>query len=335
MARKLFSYFLILIFSACWLAGCNHNWLPETLTSVWFPDSYRYGDLYQMAYLGDFKERTKPCDKKYANPATKQNLDLYIIGDSFTEDGRMNSDDFVAQKLTRVHWADSAEIRLDRSKRNVLILETVERHFREHFVKNVNNFQVVNRLPLAFAKEKPQWYKDIDTRLEAVLFSHDFFLQFKEWKAALNLRLFGRTHAQVTIAPDQKNLLFNWDTDSTIATSSFYPLANDEVAKLVQEVNQTRQKYLDAGFDEVYLAIIPSKTSVVAPQIGRYNHLIERTQAHPALQTPLINCWSAFAAHRNHIYLRADTHWNCAGQSLWLDEANEQLMRHKPPTVLP
>jgi len=330
MARQLLSYVLILIFSACWIVGCNHNWLPQSITSVWFPDSYRYGDLYQMAYLGDFKESTQLCNKKYTDPSTKKNLDLYIIGDSFTEEGRMNSGDFVAQTLTRVHWADSAEVRLDTSKRNVLILETVERHFREHFVQTVGNFQVVNRLPRQFAKEQKKWYQDIDTRLEAVLFSHDFFLQFKEWKAALNLYFFERTHAQVTVSADQKNLLFDWDTDSTIATSSFYPLTNSEVTELVQEVNKTRQKYVRAGFDEVYLGIIPSKTSVVAPQIGHYNHLIERTQAHPALQTPLIDCWSVFAKHRTPIYLRADTHWNCTGQSLWLDEANKQLTRYKP-----
>ena len=186
---------------------------------------------------------------------------------------------------------------------------------------------MVNDLSKPFPKQEEEWYKEIEERLTSFLFSRAFFLQFKEWKAALNLDWFGRSTRDVTISPDGKHLLFSWDTDSTRITSSFYPLTERELAQLIAEVNQTRTKYLRAGFDEVYLAIIPNKTSMVAPEIGMYNHLIERAQRHPALQTPLIDAWRVFAPNRFQIYSRSDTHWNCTGQALWLNEVNAALQK--------
>ncbi len=321
------SYTLILLVSGCWFLGCNPTVLPASYQAVWFPDSYRYGDLYQMAFLKDFKELTLPCSKKYTAPNAKKPIHLYIIGDSFTEQGRISNDDFVSQKLTRVHWAEKQQIQLDTTKHNVLILETVERHFREKFVDSVRNFEIVSQIPKIATHEPKAWYKDIETKLEATLFSSDFFLMFKEWKAALTLRWFGRMHEQVSIAPDNKNLLFNWDTDSTLLTSSFHLVPDSELTQSIKGVNKTRQYYLKAGFDEVYLAIIPNKTSIVAPQVGNYNHLIERVQQHSQLQTPVVDCWRVFRQANGPVYLKSDTHWNCTGQTLWLEKVNEALCK--------
>ncbi|TAE93750.1 MAG: hypothetical protein EAZ70_08680 [Runella slithyformis] len=321
------SYTLILLVSGCWFLGCNPTVLPASYQAVWLPDSYRYGDLYQMAFLKDFKEKTVPCAKKYAAASAKKSIHLYIIGDSFTDQERIDNDDFVSQKLTRVHWAGKQQIQLDTTKHNVLILETVERHFREKFVDSVRNFEIASQIPKIATHEPKAWYKDIETKLEATLFSSDFFLMFKEWKAALTLHWFGRMHEHVNIAPDGKNLLYISDTNPKALTSSFHPFSDQDLKTLVQGVNKTRQYYLKAGFDEVYLAIIPNKTSIVAPQIANYNHLIERVQQHPQLQVPAVDCWQIFRQANTPVYLKGDTHWNCTGQTLWLEKVNEALCK--------
>ena len=322
MFQKITSYCLIFAVAGLWLVGCNRTLLRQAYEMGWFPDDYRYGDLYRMSNLGQFKEKTLPCASKFSSPTTKKNLDLYLIGDSFTEAGRVSQDDFVAQRFSHTHWADSLEIRLDTSKRNVLILETVERHFREHFAAPVRNLRVVSGLPKPYPKQEEGWYKEIEERLTSFLFSRDAFLQFQEWKAALNLRWFGRSTRDVSISPDGQHLLFSWDTDSTRITSSFNPMSDSELDQLIAQVNQTKNYYLKVGFDEVYLALIPNKTSMVAPEMGTYNHAIERAQTHPALKTPFIDSWRVFVPNRLQIYSRSDTHWNCKGQALWLNEVN-------------
>ena len=91
------------------------------------------------------------------------------------------------------------------------------------------------------------------------------------------------------------------------------------------QANATRRHYLRQGFDEVYLSIIPNKTTVVNPPMGRYNRLPERVETHPALEVPLVSVREVFMQQGPQLYQRGDSHWNCQGRQLWLGRVNQML----------
>lgn len=345
--KQLAKYSFLFIFSILWIVGCHPTLRRAAFEWGLTKDSYRYGDLYRLSNLAQFKQTTETCPKKFARNHSKNNTALYIIGDSFTEKERINADDFNTNGYVRIHWNDSLHISLDTTKRNILVLQTVERHFREHFAVPVHQFTIKNERHsaleaqkesevqksniqasdffLAMYKDTEQVLKESEESLASFLFSADIFLFLKEWKAALNLNWFGRHNDQVALSPDKKNILFCWDTDSTRITSSFNYFPNSELQNLIRQVNQTRAYYKKQGFDEVYLSIIPNKTSIVAPEMGQYNHLVERVQQHSLLKTPFIDTWTPFSQHRQEVYSLSDTHWNCKGQAMWLEAVNHYL----------
>jgi len=336
------TYTILFIFSLLWIVGC-HPTLRRTAFKLGLTkDSYRYGDLYRLSNLAQFKQATEDCPKKFAENRSKNNTSLYIIGDSFTEKERIDANDFNTNGYLRIHWNDSLNISLDTTKRNILVLQTVERHFREHFAVPVHQFTVENKklfastsqkakevelsdFFLALYNEAEQTLKESEESLTSFLFSGDFFLHLKEWKSAINLHWFDRHNDQIALSPDKKNILFCWDTDSVRITSSFNYFPESELQKLIQQVNQTRVYYKKLGFDEVYLSIIPNKTSIVAPEMGQYNHLVERVQQHPLLKAPFIDTWTPFSQHSQEVYSLSDTHWNCKGQAIWVAKMNEVI----------
>ncbi len=313
------------------MIGCNPMLRQKAFDLGLTKDSYRYGDLYRLSNLPDFKQLTQACPKQSNLPKT--NTSLYIIGDSFTEKARVDSLDFVAKNYLRTHWNEPLTIQLDTTKRNILVLQTVERHFREHFVDSVRVLKIGKSQKVVPQGEASifsldYWDKVLGESEEALtsfLFSGDVFLTLKEWKASLNLAWFDRHNDQVALSPDGKNILFCWDTDSTRITSSFKYLPDSELDSLIKGVNQTRQHYLSLGFDEVYLSIIPNKTSIVAPSMGPYNHLVERVQQYPSLQAPVLDIWPAFTQNSQQVYSLSDTHWTCFGQSIWVKKVNDVL----------
>lgn len=330
--KKIIRYFCLFFFSMLWVIGCHPTLSRAAFELGFTQDSYRYGDLYRLSNLAQFRQRPQTCPKPNLSNVPKNNIALYIIGDSFTEKQRIDKNDFPVESYLRTHWADSLEVPLDTAKRNILILETVERHFREHFAEPVRTLKISSVSPqteqTATEAETKSWdkiLKDSEEALSDFLFTNDFFLRLKEWKAALNLNWFDRHSDQIELSPDGKNILFCWDTDSTRLTSSFHPLPDSVLTKLVHGVNAAKDHYRSLGFDEVYLTIIPNKTTIVARDMGTYNHLVERVQSHPALRTPIIDVWQLFNQHSTEVYALSDTHWSCFGQRIWVEKVNEIL----------
>ena len=159
-----------------------------------------------------------------------------------------------------------------------------------------------------------------------MLFSHDLFQLFREWKASLNQSWFNRVAPTVSLSTDKQHLFTDLDTSpDKPLNSSFAPLTNAEVDTLVAHLNQTAAHYRKAGFDEVLLSVIPNKATLLDPSRGAYNHLIERIQQHPALSIRVIDVYAPFRAQRPAPYAPGDSHWNCTGRQLWLDAVAREL----------
>lgn len=332
---RILRYTVLAVALVLWGAGLSttvSRWLYSIGVIV---DDYRYGDLYRLAPLTQFKSTHVECPPANRSSDTAS-THLYIIGDSFTEPQRLTKSDFRVSYFQRVAWGFNQPLQLDPAKRNILLIESIERHVREHFVQPVREFTVevdTNRShkphPSVAQQIKDDFHRtDVEERLESFLFGHNWAFWFKELKAKLTLDWFGRAYSNVSLSRDKTHMFMQSDTDTTrakVRNSSFSPLADREVNAITDSINATADHYRKLGFNEVYLSLIPNKASMLDPSRGVYNHLIERIQTNPRLRIPAINTYEAFSKNPTGVYLQSDTHWNCEGRSLWLDLTRQKL----------
>ncbi len=326
-------YIVILVALVLWgggLSGTVSHWLYSIGVIA---DDYRFGDLYRLSALPQFKEDKPVCVPSNRSSDTAS-THLYLIGDSFSEPQRLSQDDFRVSHFQRVAWDFQQRVQLDPAKRNVLLIESVERHVREHFARPINEFVVdpdtsrspTRRQPLRQRISNEFHRSDVEERLESTLFSHDWAFWFKELKAGLTLAWFDRENAGVSLSKDRQHVFLRTDTDTTkTLNASFAQLTNAEVNALVDSINMVANRYHRLGFDAVYLSLIPNKASILEPNRGAYNHLIERIQAHPNLRVPTIDTYDAYADNPALHYLKSDTHWSCEGRTLWLNLVREKM----------
>ena len=328
-------YIFLFLAIVLWAGGCSRSVMSWFYQINIVADDYRYGDLYRLSNLPQFKDPQTPCPPTTTLVSDTANTHLYLIGDSFAEPQRIGKQDFSVSQYQYVHWDKRSVVQLDTTKRNVLLLETVERHFREHFSRPVLELAIVEDTTGLPAPEPVSWKrvvfdqlqsKGIEERLETVLFSQDIFLWFKELKAHINLNWFDRVPPTVGISRDRRHLFVDLDTDTTKRlNSSFAPLSDTEVNALIDSLNATAVRFRQQGFDAVYLSIIPNKASLLDPGRGDYNHLIERVQQHPRLRVPFVDTYSEYAKQPQKVYALGDSHWNCYGRALWLQAVNDSF----------
>ncbi|MBO0929699.1 hypothetical protein [Fibrella aquatilis] len=341
---KIVRYLVLVVVCVLWLGGCFQPVMHQLYETGVIVDDYRYGDLYRLSNLPQFKEGQRLCPEHASvltttTPVSETAPNLYVIGDSFTEHGRLSVGDLPVHWLRWQHWEDpkNQAVQLDTTRRNVLLLESVERHLREHAAGPINNLLVVvdsNRTDgpkpakpsLRAALVDMVRSKGIEERLETVLFSHDLFQVFREWKAVINQRWFNRVAPTVSLSTDKRHLFTDLDTNpDKPLNSSFSTLTNAEVDSLVAQLNEAAARYKRAGFNDVLLSIIPNKATIEDPNRGGYNHLIERVQQHPALSIKVVDVYPAFRMQHPAPYAVGDSHWNCTGRQLWLDSLAKKL----------
>ncbi len=319
-------YVALILFGFLWFLGCSPGttrWLGK---HGFVQDDYRYGDLYRFSNLKAFRVPIEKCEA--VQPLPKVSANLFLFGDSFTEEGRIEANHFVAKEFTRRFVAEDGYVKIDENEKNILIIETVERHFRERFGTVYTHVKVNQNQPTL---EKTWWQEILawglpynTERHESTLFGSDFFFTIKEWKAAINKEFFSRTDENVRLSKNEKHLVYGLAANPG-PNSSFDVISDDEIAVLVENINATYANYKKAGFEEIYLNIIPNKTSILATDLGEYNHLIERIQQHPDLKMPYINTYTSLKVGGEKLFDKGDTHWNCEGKQLWINEVNKRL----------
>lgn len=332
---RLLRYLTLCLALVLWSGGLSTTMSHWLFTLGVIADDYRFGDLYRLSALPQFKVAQPACEPSHQSSDTAS-THLYLIGDSFSEPQRLSQSDFRVSAYQRVGWDHSQPIQLDSSKRNVLLIESVERHVREHFSRPVNEFVVLSdtnrihqQLPSLGEQIKADFHRtDVEERLESALFSQNWALWIKEAKARLTLNWFGRAYTSVSLSNDRQHVFLHSDTDTTkakVLNSSFSLLTDAEVDKLVEGINATADRYRSLGFDEVILSMIPNKASILEPDRGVYNHLIERIQANPELRVRVIHTYDAFRQRSATVYLKSDTHWSCEGRQIWLNLVRQTL----------
>lgn len=332
---KFSKYFFLILFSLVWLIGLSPDFYAKIGEWRLIKDGYRFGDLYRLSNLPQFKDPVKVCPKQnlVEKTAGSKKVHLYIIGDSFTEKERVAKEDFAVDRYQYVHWNNILHIHLDTTVTNILLLESVERHFREKMTMPLSNL-VPDSATFVLHGPEPSFMAKLDAvfasdptegRLDASLFQSDIMLKIKEWKAAFTYHFFDRVSKEVTLVNDDKNIVYYLDTDTPHITSSFTTLENSEVDTIVNNLSKTKKLAENMGFNQVILSVIPNKVSVLMPEYGSYNNLISRVYSHPGLNMPYIDVLQDFRNMKDSAYLKGDSHWTCQAQNIWLHKTNEKI----------
>lgn len=329
---KSLKYIFLILFSFVWLVGLSPALKTKLDELKLTEDGYRFGDLYRLSNLPQFKDPVKKCPKQIfveKNNGSKK-IHLYIIGDSFTEKERIEKEDFAVDQYQYVHWDNILHLKTDTSAINILLLESVERHFREKMMTPIHNLvsdsetyvlkgpepSFMNKLDLAFSSD------GTEGRLDAVFFQNDILLKLKEMKAAFTYHFFHRADKKVTLVNNDKNVVYYLDTDTPAITSSFTDLEDSEVDTIVTNISKSKILAQKLGFDHVILSVIPNKVSVLMPEYGNYNNLISRVYSNPKLDIPYIDVLPDFRKMKEKAYLKGDSHWTCQAQDIWLHKTN-------------
>jgi hypothetical protein len=311
--------------------------------SWWGTDKYRYGDLYGFTYLSKFRvDKPQGEDNLIhfdtTSGATKK-IDLYALSDSYGWEIFKHPSLFRnVNKITftRLNDRQITPIKLDSTKKNILILETSERNIRlvyedTAYVKRF--FDVQNTAPVQQATGKRQEenvrlkfkLNGIDANVEFNIWDYSFLTPGKEFKADMYYSMFGRTGKGAYVSDDKKYLLYDLTIDTIYKQSSFKPIEKEELNAIISTLNSIYEHYKSKGFDEVYIAIIPNPVSILYPNYHglKYNNLTTLVQNNKTLQCKVIDAHTAFKQTIQQIYCASDSHWNFNGEKIWLSLANE------------
>ena len=165
--------------------------------------------------------------------------------------------------------------------------------------------------------------KNINQAIQFNVFDYNFIIPMFEYKAALNYYLFNRASGDAVISNDRKYLLLRQTITKTDATSSYSPLQPNESEHIVDALNKIYDYYKSAGFNEVYLSVVPNPVTILQP-VG-YNNLIPLVQTNTHLKMKVIDLYAVFKHSDQDLYWHGDTHWNYTGIKIWLDMVNRLL----------
>lgn len=348
---RLLHFLLLLIFLSAYglvkIPGAiqfmrNHsNW---RIRPYW-PDLYQYGDLYRFSFLNEYKESSPHCLPPPAKPETR--TDLFVLGDSFAAPfSKLNFPG--VRNFSFVNWNQfdgfKVKLKTDSSVRNVLIIESSEKHILLRFSKR----QVKRFMPMLSDTGKPGFHLTeketgftgtlekyagrpavADQNLNILLFSNEAVLRIKETKADFNRSVFGRIAGEVEEYPAKNMLLQRMTTDlDYLYMSSFRPVSSSRENETFDGMKRLQAHFRKAGIDTVIFACIPNPVSAIAANYrGRtYNQLIPKLETQmKASKTGFVSVFSEFSQLKEKVYRRGDTHWNHKGEAIWQKKANRVL----------
>jgi len=336
--KKFFAYSGMLLSLAALVLASSPYLMKKIKGHI--PDPNRNGDLYMMSALPGFKDPhfTEDCPTPAFHSPKLDHVALYILGDSYTK--YMKPASFNTAFYHFIHWDDPPHkiAALDSTKRNILIIECTERQIRERFgVSFIHNFAIQkNYHPETDPSIQPH---KLDLQAEdnlKYLFTFNKEVgYFKNLKASFNRMVFDRVDKDVYLDKQHQRLYLSATVDTEANTSSFRYLPDQELRTMVKHLNEALAFFQKAGFSAVYFSVMPNPVSLIAPQTGSYNHLVERLQTAPGLKMPYIDAWHLLSPQAPDLYFRSDTHWNCAGRDRWLQAVDSLLHQEAPSPERP
>lgn len=349
MLKKVLTYCLIIFGLAVLYLSTSKDMMQKISDArndhdEWWGSHFAYeGDLVGMSYLYYVKDFHKPRQRVFAprNCDNGKAVNLVLWGDSYTMHFR--DTDFCADRYQygRRFFGD-IKYQLDTSLRSVLVIEITERIVREYFVGNrmynevkkadTGNkvsyvYEVKNTIKYAKLFDMPDvnalFNPHINRNIEYNLFNYNFISPIRKTKALISYKVFNRASGDAVLSKKGDRLFYNKTLDKKETTGFNCPLSDDEVNKIVKLLNEIDEHYIAAGFDEVYLSLIPNAVTIYQPE--GYNMLIPRIQNHKALKMKVIDVYTPFMQKPDGVFWKGDTHWSNAGADVWLKIVNKVI----------
>jgi hypothetical protein len=332
----------------------NRIWMwnnRHALTDAWWgKHNSKGGGLTAMAYLDDIKKFEEPKYYHFDTPADNgvKNIDLYVWGDSYTED----VPGYAFANTHAYHYknyVNGMTYSLDTSKINILIFEVSERLLLDRY----DNYSIFDRLkkqevsepastsaesqPSAKGDEAPKpktrfafnknFSPVINKNLEYLIFDYNFINRVRRFKADMNYQLYNRASGDVAISENGKYIFYKPTIMPNGSYSIYRPFSDEELSGLVHILDDIYEHYKKEGFTEIYFSPIPNTASVLQPE--GYNGLIPRIQKNPAMKIPCFDVFTIFknAQQPEKFFQTGDTHWNNNGMQVWLGLVNNELRK--------
>lgn len=347
--KAILSYIFILLGLAVLICSSNRD-IMYKISEVrneseawWGAHQSNDGDLVNMAYL-DYAEKfhTKLDYQftKHPESDSDNRVALYAWGDSYIW---KIPDTAYAVGEYHFGWRyrDNLDYIIDTTKTNILLIEIAERYVRTYFsgkdmLNNVKRAQLgsfdMSTRQISYSaflgmETDDIFNPNINQNLEYNLFNYNLVNPVRQWKAAMNYNLFARASGDVVIADDREYLFLRETVAKGLPESSYSKVSDEELRNIVNNLNDIYNYYINDGFSEIYLSVIPNPATILQPE--QYNQLIPSIQSHPHLKMKTLNVYSRYKQTKGVIYRRGDTHWNNNGLQIWLQMVNAELLKYQ------
>lgn len=313
----------------------------------WF-DLYQLGDLYRYSYLAEFKD-TAVHSSPFPVVKEKQKFNLFVIGDSFS--GPFEKGHFpTAANYSFANWnhVNQSDIHLHVNPKeyNVLVLQSSEKHILirwekksykpylfpfEHEPNETGGFGFEYcKKPETFLQKTERYIGRpavAEQNIGILLFSNPLVLQIKESKARLNQLVFNRIAEEVEVYHEKKFLIQTMTSDLKYKyMSSFHEHTDGEIENITNNLGHMNRYFRYAGFDSVLVALVPNPISVIDPEYkGRkYNQVLSRVER-KIVGLGVVSVFEDFSKGKESLFRKGDSHWNLAGERIWLSVLNQHL----------
>ncbi len=324
--------FSIAFIICCILAWgvCNKNNFMYLENIGITEDIYKYGDLYSNLHLKKYRTNWEKenADTLRTNAIKNTNIHIYLYGDSYTQEGRLQQQNLHCDSMFRIYTTTPTII--DSSKKNILLIEKTERYFREWIATELlKNNEVRPSSIKTFFEQNPNTdifsTKQMNQRIEYII-SNNLLIRFlKEQKANLQYSLFGQATNLLYISQKTGMVYLSETIDSSNMKSCFNTISLQEATTIINCMNNIYTTNINNGFDDVLFSIIPDKPRIYNPIAGyEENNLYTILDSSKKLFTH-INCTDALKKETKKTFLVCDTHWNHTGINCWLQVINSFL----------
>ena len=232
----------------------------------WGSDKYQYGDLYGFSYLPHFRIKDVEGIRNLTRFDTTANetkkIDLYALSDSYIWGIlRYPSLFYHVNKITftKLNYRQVTWVSLDKTKKNVLLLECSERNLRVLYEDTayLKHFFEVHAMAanntVAGNEKKAGGFRlnfklnGIDPNIEFNTWDYRLLTPFKEFKAQLYYSLFNRINKGAYVSDDNKYLLLGETIDTVYKQSAFKAIGEAELNGIIQAINNTCDLYKSKG----------------------------------------------------------------------------------------
>jgi hypothetical protein len=310
----------------------------------WF-NFYALGDLYRYSFLPQYKDTTQVLPPYPSNPSGKENLHLFVFGDSFGAPFEAGHFPLVSG-YSYANWNHVGPSQISVSPqpgaRNILLLQCSEKHVLLRFSRQELHqyklpvipgktggfvYQPAPKDMLAHLNQYLSRPQVTEQNINLLFFSNPMVLRLKETKAVFNQQFLGKVATEVCEWPEKQMLLQTMTLDPKyIYMSGYRQHSESELEQIARNIQSLRQYYLNRGFQEVWLALIPNPASILVPEwAGQpYNQVLGRLERRFP-DSVVVSVENAFRKTQLPVFRKGDSHWNLHGAGLWMDAVNRKL----------